>query len=64
MDKFLIVAGGAGVVCTLAALVGLGATAASEHRWGTALACLAAFALILFLLLAGWEYQDSFWEGK
>lgn len=64
MEKFLIVAGGAGVVCTLAALVGLGIASASNKHWGIAVTCLGAFAVIMFLLLVGLEYQSTFWEGK
>jgi hypothetical protein len=64
MKNFLIIASGAGVVCILASLVTLGATAAADRHWGVALTCLGAFALILFLLLFGWEYADTFWEGK
>lgn len=64
MENFLIITGGAGVVCVLASLVALGAAAAVDRHWGVALTCLAAFALILFLVLFGWEYADTFWEGK
>ena len=52
------------MACTLAALVGLGVSAARERHWGMATVCLAAFGVILFLLLAGIEYADTFWEGK
>lgn len=62
MDKFLIVVGVVGVVCALAALIGIGMTAASQKHWGMALSCLACFSVILFLLLAGLEYQSTFWE--
>lgn len=59
-----MVLAGVGVVSTLLALVGLGLAAATRGHWGTAMSCLAAFAVILFLLLAGIEYADTFWEGK
>lgn len=64
MDKFLTVVGVAGVICALAALIGIGMTAAANKHWGIAVGCLAAFAVTLFLLLAGLEYQSGFWEGK
>lgn len=64
MDKFLIIVGGAGVVCTLAALAALGMASATRGRWGTAVACLASFAVILLLLLGGIEYAQDFWEGR
>lgn len=64
MNQFLIIAGAAGIACILAALVGLGLASMRRGHWGIAVACLAAFAVILFLLLAGIEYADTFWEGK
>lgn len=62
MDRFLIISGGAGVVCVLASLIGLGIASANAKHWGVALTCLAAFSVILFLLLAGWEMSNNFWE--
>ena len=64
MSQFWVIVGGAGVVCTLAALIGVGIGATQDKHWGTAMACLAAFAVILFLLLAGIEYSSTFWEGR
>jgi len=64
MSQVLVIVGGIGVVCALVSLIGVGIAAATERHWGTALACLAAFGTILFLLLAGIEYSDTFWEGK
>lgn len=64
MNQFLVIVGGTGVVCALVSLIGVGIAAASDKHWGTAFACLAAFAVILFLLLAGLEYSDMFWESK
>lgn len=64
MDKFLIVVGGVGVVCALASLIGIGMTAVSNKHWGIGAGCLCAFAVILLLLLAGLEYQSTFWEGR
>lgn len=64
MSQFVIIAGGAGIACVLAALVGLGMASLSRGHWPTAVACLAGFAAILFVLLAGIEYADTFWEGR
>lgn len=64
MDKFLIVVGAVGIVCALAALVGIGITASSRGHWGVALGCVAGFAVIVGLTLFGIEYSQSFWEGK
>jgi hypothetical protein len=62
---WLVVTSGAGVVCILASLIGLGMASAAKGHWGVAMTCLGAFALIVFLLLVGIEYADSevFWEG-
>jgi hypothetical protein len=63
--SWLVVVGGAGVICTLAALVGLGLGSMGRGHWGMAITCLGAFSVILFLLLAGIEYAQDFWEvGK
>jgi hypothetical protein len=64
MSPFWVIVGGIGVICALVSLIGVGIAAATEKHWGTAMACLAAFGVILFLLLAGIEYSDNFWEGK
>lgn len=64
MDKFLIVVGSVGIACALAALIGIGITSASRGHWGTAVGCLAGFAVILGLTLFGIEYSQNFWEGK
>lgn len=64
MDKFLIIAGAGGVGCTLLALVALGMASATKNHWGVAITCLASFAVILLLLLFGFEYTDGFWEGR
>ena len=45
-------------------LVGVGAASLQRGHWATSVVCLAAFAAILFLLLAGIEYANDFWEGK
>lgn len=64
MDKFLIVAGGVGVVCILASLVALGMASASRGHWGVAIVCLGGFSAILLTLLFGIEYAQGFWEGR
>lgn len=64
MSSWLVVAGSAGVIGSLAGLVGVGSASLQRGHWGTALVCLAAFAAILFLLLWGIEYATDFWEGK
>lgn len=64
MDKLLIIVGTVGVFCTLAALIALGMASVSRGHWGVALTCLGSFAVILFLLLAGYEYSQGWWEGR
>lgn len=64
MSNFLVVLGAVGVMCSLAALMGVGMALAREGRWGLALCCLAAMATILFLLLFGIESADEFWKGR
>lgn len=64
MSGLLTALGVAGIVCSLAALLGLGMTLAREGRWGMALACLAGMAAIIFLTLVGLEYADEFWRGR
>lgn len=64
MSTWLIVVSGVGVSCILASLIGLGMASMQRGHWGTAFACLGSFALIVFLLLAGIEYADTFWEGR
>lgn len=64
MSNLLVVLGAVGVICSLAALMGLGMALAREGRWDLALVCLAAMATILFLLLVGIEHSDEFWKGR
>lgn len=60
----VVVFSSVGIACTLGALLALAGVSMTRGHWWTALTCLAAFAVILFLLLAGVEYADNFWEGK
>lgn len=64
MNNLLVVLGAVGIICSLAALMGLGMALAREGRWDMALCCLAGMATILFLLMAGIEYADEFWKGR
>lgn len=64
MNSWLVVLGAVGVVSSLAALMGLGMASARQGHWGVALTCLAAMAVIVFLLLVGLEYADNFWKGR
>jgi hypothetical protein len=64
MENFLIIVGGVGVACALASLIAIGSAAAGRGHWGVVAGCLAAFSVILALVLFGIEYQSTFWEGK
>lgn len=64
MSNWLVILGGVGIAGSLFGLVGVGAASLQRGHWATSVVCLAAFAAILFLLLAGIEYANDFWEGK
>jgi hypothetical protein len=64
VNSWLVVVGAIGVVSALAALLGLGMTLIQKGDWGSALACLAGMAVIIFLLLLGFEYADEFWKER
>lgn len=63
-SSWLVVVGAVGIVCALAALLGLGMGLARQGNLGGALACLAGFATIVLLTLVGIEYADGFWKGR
>lgn len=64
MSSLLILTGAAGVICTLAALVGVGLVAAGRGQTGMALLSVAAMVVIIALTLIGVGYADMLWEGR
>lgn len=64
MSSWLTVLGVAGIICSLAALMGTGMALAREDRWGMALTCLAGMGFIVSTALVGLEYADEFWKGR
>lgn len=64
MSSWLVVLGAVGIVCSLAALLGLGMTVAKQGHMGMALAALSGFSVIIGLTLFALEYADQFWKGS
>ena len=64
MDKFFILAGTIGIVCSIGALIGMAVAMGREGKWGMVIACLMSMSVVLFLTLVAVEYADEFWKGR